>query len=340
MSAAPIKNFGAIRYALAACKNIGAAAVETIVAERRDGGPFKSLGDFATRLNPKALNKRGLETLAAAGAFDVLEPNRAVVHANADGMMAMANRTADNAAAGTSDLFGGGGSAPARLVLKPAQAWTPMERLSEEFKAIGFYLSGHPLDQYGKVLGKMGVRSYVEFEAAAARGATAGRIAGIVVSARERRSQKGNKFAFAMFSDATAQFEAVIFSDTLARARDLLEPGTPVLLSVEAERDGDTVKMRVQSVEALDAAAQAIPRGIRVVLDRRSLQAKPSSLASVKALLKPASSSVRGASVEMVLPLEDRGREMVFSLPGRYDVSPSDAGTLSTVPGVAEVMEV
>lgn len=341
----PVKNGerehrGAIRYSLAACKNIGASAVETIVAERKTKGAFKSIGDFAGRMNPKALNKRGIETLAAAGAFDRLELNRAAVHASADGIMAMANRTADNAASGTSDLFGGGGSQPARLDLKPAQAWTPMERLSEEFKAIGFYLSGHPLDQYGPVLAKMGVKRFVEFEQLAARGASAGRLAGIVIAARERRSQKGNKFAFAMFSDATAQFEAVIFSDTLAKARDLLEPGTAVLLSVEAERDGETLKLRVQSVEALDAAAQAIPRGLRIVLDRRAIQSRKVSLAGVKALLKPAATGIRGCDVEFRLPLDDRGQEMILTLPGRYDVSPSDAGVMSTLPGIAEVMEV
>ncbi len=331
---------GAIRYSLAACKNIGAAAVETIVAERRVKGPFRSLGDFATRLNPKALNKRGIETLAAAGAFDLLEPNRASVHANADAMMAMANRTADNAAAGTSDLFGGGNAQPARLVLKPAEAWTPMERLGEEFKAIGFYLSGHPLDQYGAVLSKLGIRRFVEFEQQAARGATAGRLAGIVVSARERRSQKGNKFAFAMFSDATAQFEAVIFSDTLAKLRELLEPGTAVLISVEAERDGETLKLRVQGLEPLDAAAQAVPRGLKVVLDRRAIEGGRAGLARVTALLKPASRTSRGASVELLMALDERSREVAFALPGRYDVTPSDAGVLSAVPGVIEVTEV
>ena len=91
-----------------------------------------------------------------------------------------------------------------------------MEKLSAEFEAIGFYLSGHPLDQYDRVLGKLGVKRVSEFEALVMRGATAGRLGGIVIAARERRSQKGNKFAFATFSDATGQFEAIIFSDTLA----------------------------------------------------------------------------------------------------------------------------
>ena len=130
-----------------------------------------------------------------------------------------------------------------------------------EFDAVGFYLSGHPLDSYERVLHKLGVKRYAEFEAVTERGATAGQLAGIVISARERRSQKGNKFAFAMFSDTTGQFEAVIFSETLAQCRELLEPGTPVLLTVAAERDGDTVKMRVESMRGLDAAVADLQRG-------------------------------------------------------------------------------
>mgnify|MGYP003390202257 FL=1 len=98
--------------------------------------------------------------------------------------------------------------------------------------------------------------------------------------------------------------------------------------------------MRVQSVDALDAAAQAIPRGLKIVLDRRTIQSGKSSLANVKTMLKPAAPGTRGCDVEFRLPLEDRGREMILTLPGRYDVSPSDAGVLSTLPGVTEVMEV
>ncbi len=106
----------AIRYSLAALKNIGASAVETVVAARTAAGPYRSLADFAARLNPKALNKRGLETLAMAGAFDGLEPNRALVRGNVEGMLALANRQADNAAQGTSDLFGGGGGVRRRSI--------------------------------------------------------------------------------------------------------------------------------------------------------------------------------------------------------------------------------
>jgi len=327
---------GAIRYSLAALKNIGSGAVETIVSEREANGPFASLADFASRVDAKALNKRAIETLAKGGAFDEFEPNRALVAANPDTILAMAQRRTSNEAQGTTDLFGGGGKA-ADMALRSADAWTPMERLSAEFEAVGFYLSGHPLDQYEGILTKLGVRRFSEFEILAQRGATGGRLAGIVIAARERRSQKGNKFAFATFSDASGQFEAVIFSDTLAASRELLEPGTPVIVSVEAERDGETLKMRVQSVEALDKAAANVPRNLKLVLDCKNIASNAAGLSEISGRLQ---SRPRGGEVRIVLPLDDRRCEMEFVLPGRYDVSPQEAGKLAALAFVAEVIEV
>ncbi len=321
---------GAIRYSLAALKNIGASAVATIVAQREAKGPYKSLADFAARLDPKALNKRGLETLSMAGAFDALEPNRALVKGNVDLIMGEANRRGADAAIGMMDMFGGA-DVPPQLPLRAAPAWTPMEKLQEEFDAIGFFLSGHPLDQYEKVLAKLGVRRFTDFELLADRGgiATSGRLAGIVISARERRSQKGNKFAFAMFSDTSGQFEAVIFSDTLAQAGNLLDAGTPLLLTVEAERDGETLKMRVQGLESLNRAAESVGRGLRLVLDPRQMK-----LAELKKMLKP---GTKGA-IEIWMTV--LGREVPIKLPGNWDVSPVQAGNISTLPGVLEVLEI
>ena len=332
---------GAIRYSLAALKNIGAGAVATIVDERVANGRFKSLGDFASRVNPKALNKRSIETMSKAGAFDGVETNRAAVAANADTIMAMAQRTESDNALGTSDLFGGGGaSGPPQIELRAMRAWTPMERLAAEFEAVGFYLSGHPLDQYQSLLAKIGVRRFAEFEIAARNGASSARLAGIVIAARERRSQKGNKFAFAMFSDPTGQFEAIIFSDTLAVCRDLLEPGTPVVVSVEAEVDGDTLKMRVQGIEALDRVAASVQRGLKVVLDSSVVSKSRTWRADMLSALLPTAAGTRGGDIRIVLALGDRGRELEFAVPGSYDVSPKQVGILSTVPGVLDVVEV
>ena len=333
----------AIRYALAALKNIGEGAVASLVAARDEGGPYTSLGDFGTRLNPKALNKRGLETLSEAGAFDALEPNRALVLANVDTIAALAARTHSDKQAGTSDLFGGGGgSAAPALDLKPTKGWTPMERLQHEFDAVGFYLSGHPLDQYRSSLTKMGVKTYAEFELAVERGATDGRLAGIVISARQRKSAKGNTFAFAMFSDTTGQFEAVIFSDTLAACGDLLEPGTPVVVSIAAERDGESIKMRVQGLESLASAAAGIQRGVRVVIEPRALTGPRSAMAEIRELLKTGSGK---GEVTVLIPHGSVGgiagpRDVEVVLPGRYDTSPEMIGALTAITGVVEVAEV
>ncbi len=334
--AKPGAKAGAILYSLAALKNIGASAVETIVAERSANGPYSSLGDFANRLDAKALNKRAVETLAKGGAFDALNSDRAIVVANADTILAQAQRRSSDVAQGTSDLFGGGGASAPELVLRLVPQWTPTERLGAEFEAVGFYLSGHPLDQYETALAKLGVKRFTEFEALTQRGATAGRLAGIVISARERRSQKGNKFAFAMFSDTSGQFETVVFSDTLATARDLLEAGTAVIVSVEAERDGDTLKMRAQNIEALDKAAAGIKRNLKLVMGNGGIKSPVESLSDLRARLKPVA---RGGEVRIVLQLDELGREIEFVVPGSYDVSPQEAGRLAALAGVAEVVE-
>ncbi len=329
----------AIRYSLAALKNIGTQAVDNLVAQRNARGAFKDLSDFAARLNTKVLNKRALETLAAAGALDALEANRALVHGNVDQMMTEAGNKADDEHTGQGSLLGGmmqGPSSSVVLKLRPLKPWDPIERLQHEFDAIGFFLSGHPLDAYASALQKLGTVSYAELEARADRGVVAGRLAGVVVSARERRSQKGNKFAFAIFSEPTGQFEAVIFSETLAQSRHLLEAGTAVLITVEGERgEGDTLKLRAQSIESLDAAAENIQKGVKVILDGRVLNGSRSTIEDLRQLLKPGGKS----TVCLGIALSDAGRELEISLPGRFEVSPAQKSALQTVPGVLEIID-
>ncbi|MGE3708116.1 MAG: DNA polymerase III subunit alpha [Hyphomicrobiaceae bacterium] len=328
---------GAIIYALAALKNIGASAVETVVTERAANGPFTDLSDFSRRLNPKAMNKRALETLAAAGSFDKLEPNRALAHGNVENMLALANRLAQSEASGIADLFGGGGGGQQRpaMDIRPVRGWTPMERLEKEFDAVGFYLSGHPLDEYETALAALGVKSYAELEASVQAGSANARLAAIAVSARERTSAKGNKFAFAMFSDASGQFEAIVFSDTLNSSRELLEGGTAVLLSVAAERDGDTLKMRVERIEALDKVVENIQGEMKVIYEPKLLTEAglQSGIRALRELLQPGRGEVR---LVVAIPGEDQEVELV--LPGRFDVSPACRGLIATVPGVVSVV--
>ena len=322
---------GAIRYALAALKNIGDQAVDHLVEQRRAGGAFKSLADFAGRFDPAFVNKRMLETLSAAGAFDDLDANRARVHANVEGILTQAQRLAADATAGQNDLFSGGtgNAAGDALDLRAAKPWLPMARLQAEFDAIGFFLSGHPLDEYQSVLQRLGVVSWTQFAAKCETGSVSGLLAAIVVSCRERRSKSGNKFAFGAFSDATGQFEAVLFSDVLAGAGELLEGGTPVLLRVEAERDGETLKVRVQSLESLDKAAASVQRGLKIVIDR------PHGLGEIKDVL-----CERGrGEIRVVVRLEQQAKDVELRLAGRFELSPNRINALRGCAGVLDVQD-
>jgi DNA polymerase III subunit alpha len=332
---------GAIRYSMAALKNVGEQSVAHVVAEREKSGPFKSLADFTGRFDPKMLNKRTMETLAASGCFDDLEKDRAKVHASVEFVMSEAQRLTADKAAGQNDMFSmglaGGNAAKtggAVIALRGhTKPWLPMEKLQKEFDGVGFFLSGHPLDQYQKVLDRLGVLRWAQFEAKCQQGSASGMLAGMLVSLRERRSAKGNRFAFAAFSDPSGQFEAVLFSDVLAAAEEVLQSGKPVLLRVEAERDGETVKVRTQSVESLERAASGVTKGIRIVVD------KPEAFLSMRDVLSTKGRGEVRFAVRLGPALGQGQREMEVRLPGRFDISPDRTAGLHAVPGVLEVQE-
>ncbi len=319
-----------IIYALAALKGVGRQAVEAIIAARGER-KFADLADFAERMNPRAVNKRVLESLAAAGAFDAFEPNRACVFPAVDAILARAQRAHDAATVGQNELFGGGGQRePIRL--PQAEPWLPAERLRREYEAVGFFLSGHPLDDYATVLKKLRVQPWAEFARAVKAGATAGRVAGTVVSRQERRTRTGNKMGIIGLSDPTGAYEAVIFSEGLAEHRELLDPGNAVLLFLSAEVQGDEVRARIQSVEPLDAAAANHNKGLRVFLRG----AEPLEGVANRLEAMPRSAANGDGEVSMVLLL-GQGTEVEVKLPGRFKVSPQIAGAIKAVPGVVQV---
>ncbi|MGE0564561.1 MAG: DNA polymerase III subunit alpha [Pseudolabrys sp.] len=321
-----------IIYALAGLKGVGAQAVEAIV-EARQRGSFKSLADFVARINPRAVNKRVLESLAAAGAFDELEANRARVFGAVDMMLSRAQRAHETASVGQSELFGGGGGAEP-LPLPATEPWLPAERLRREYEAIGFFLSGHPLDDYAAVLAKMRVQSWAEFSRAVKAGASAGRVAATVVSRTERRTRTGSKMGIIGLSDPTGHFEAVLFSEGLAEYRDQLEPGSAVLLFLSAEVQGDEVRARIQSVEPLDAAAANLQKSLRVFLkDEKPIDAVAKRLEPVR---NGRASGNGDGEVTMIL-MVDPQTEVEVRLPGRFKVSPQIAGAIKAVPGVIQV---
>src|SRR4249919_2181974 len=336
-----------IYYALAALKGVGIQAVEQIVEERKKGA-FTSLADFAARVNPRAINKRVIESLAAAGAFDTLDTNRARVFAGADAILSACQRSHEAATMGQNDMFGGAADAPT-IMLPQIEPWLPAERLRREYDAIGFFLSGHPLDDYATVLKRLRVQSWAEFSRAVKTGATAGKVAATVVSRMERRTKTGNKMGIMGLSDPTGHFEAVLFSEGLAQYRDVLEPGAAVLLQLGAELQGEDVRARVLHAEPLDDAAAKTQKGLRIfVRDTKPLDSiarrlnMPEAAApngSAKGLpAKPAPAPSGGADgdVSLVIML-DLQTEVEMKLPGRFKVSPQIAGAIKAVAGVVDV---
>ena len=302
-------------YALAALRGVGRQAVESILSARGEQ-PFADLADFARRINPRAVNKRVLESLVAAGAFDAIEKNRARAFAAVDTMLATAQRAHEDAAIGQSELFGGA-AAPAPIALPTIEPWLPAERLQREYEAVGFFLSGHPLDDYAAALKRLRVQSWSEFARAVKAGAGAGRVAGTVVARTERRTKNGTKMGIIGLSDPSGHYEAVLFAEGLAQYRDLLEPGTAVLLFLTAEVQGDEVRARIQSVEPLDQAAAKMQKGLRVFLrDDAPIEGVAKRLEPIRLPAGAATAPITAtAKSRMVLMLEN-GNEVEVKLPG------------------------
>src|SRR5438874_4117431 len=310
-----------IYYALAALRGVGRQAVETIIAARGERA-FTDLSDFGRRVSPRAVNKRVLESLAAAGAFDCVEPNRARAYAATDAILATAQRTQDDTVRGQSELFGGA-AAHSSIAVPALEPWLPAERLQREYEAVGFFLSGHPLDDYAAALKRLRVQSWAEFARAVKSGASAGGVAGTVVSRTERRTKSGSKMGIIGLSDPSGHYEAVLFAEGLAQYRDLLEPGTAVLLFLTAEVQGDEVRARIQSVEPLDEAAARMQRGLRVFLrDAQPLTGVARRLERLEKKNGGGNGADAGeGEVSMVLLLHNR-RRVEVELRGRFKVSP------------------
>jgi DNA polymerase-3 subunit alpha len=324
-------------YGLGALKNVGVEAMKLIV-EGRDGREFVNLFDFARRVDLKRVGKRPLEMLARAGAFDILDGNRQRVMRSLDPIVAYSAAIHEQKTSNQVSLFGEAGEDLPEPKLATGDDWLPAERLAEEFKAIGFYLSGHPLDDYMPALKRKGVLTFDEVTAKAERGACIVKMAGTVSGRQERKSARGNRFAFAQLSDPTGQYEITLFSDTLETAREHLDTGSQVVIQAEATMEADQLKLLGRSVAPIDnAVADAGSSGLRVFLDA------PDAIPSVATILDNAiKDGVKGGRgpVYFCLMGADLPGEVEIDLGQDFPVNPHIKGALRSLNGVIEVEEV
>ena len=327
---------GAVRYALAALKNVGAAAMESLVGERAQNGPFRDVGDLADRLGAGVVNKRQMEHLIKAGALDSLNPNRRQLFESVDTIARLAAVAADDRSSNQVSLFGDDpAAAGAALRLPDVPDWPLTDRLRHEFEAVGVYLSAHPLDSYAKSLEKLKVVSYAQLMAQAGNPPTGAKLAGTVIGRKERRNAKGNKFAFVQLSDSSGLYEVTVFSETLAESRDLLDAAqatnTPVLVNVDVRiEDGDSVRLLVRSFSTLDSAAARSTRGFRIFLGGDD------AIGPLHGLLTREQGG--HGTVDLVVPCGDREAEI--RLKTKVRTAPAMHQAIKSIPGVVYVEEI
>ena len=319
----------AVRYGLAAVKNVGQGTIAAIVEARLKGGPFRAINDFVARVHDRNLNKRQLENLVRAGAFDTLDPNRRRLFEGADVLMRAAGTAADARASRQMGLFAGEPAAEAlSLSLPEVDDWPPMERLRQELEAVGFYLSAHPLDAYGPRLKRLQVVPFAEVIGQRRQGTLM--LAGTVIGKTERTSGKGNRYAFVQLSDASGVFEITVFADLLVTCRDALEAGKSLLIKANIQQDGETVRGIAQAIDPLDAVLLRLPATIEITI------ASAAPLAGIRKILREQAGGRSRVRLNCWL---DADTEVEIALKEPCALDPALALRLKALPGVEDVQE-
>ncbi len=321
----------AVRYALAAIKNVGRQAMEELVAERDTNGTYADLADFATRLGQSGANKRQFENLVRAGAFDSLDPNRKRLFEGAEGVMRLATQSAHERSSGQESLFGGALSEDdnMRLRLPDTLDWPVMERLTHEFEAVGSYLSAHPLDAYAGQLRRLRVTDAADLTTGMA--GTAPNVAGVVISRQERTSAKGNRFAFVQVSDTSGVFEVVVFSELLATGRELLEGGQRLLITVDVRADdGAGVRLSATNVRPLDEALANASTELQIVIEDEE------AIPGIQHALETGEPGK--CKVALIVDIGDH-QEVEVKLPRKIALTGDFRAAVAHLPGVVAVLD-
>ncbi|MES2138053.1 MAG: DNA polymerase III subunit alpha [Pseudomonadota bacterium] len=301
---------GAVRYALGALKGVGEKAMETLVEERTRGGPFTSLEDFATRIDPRVLNRRQLESLAGAGAFDSIKPDRAAVFAGAETILAHAASAYDQRTSGQAGLFGANSAEAAPIRLPRDASWTIAQRMAAERDAFGFYYSAHPVDAARHLLAAHQVKTFAEIgEMRVDEGERVGAtMAGLVEEARWRTSAKGRRYMMATLSDSSGQFIATAFDDDATAALEAAaKAGQCGLLGVELDRRAgdDAPRVTIRRFQPLSYLAKRT----RLQMTVRVADAQTAKLVSREL------ADARGGNgqIRLIVPIEGGGEAVVVA---------------------------
>ncbi len=330
---------GKLVYALGALKNVGVEAMRLIV-EGRGQKPFATVFDLARRVDLKRIGKRPLEMLARAGAFDQLDPNRHRIFRSLDALTAYSAAIHEQRASDQVSLFGDAGDDLPEPRLSPVDDWLPNERLAEEQTAIGFYLSGHPLDDYATALKRKGLMTLAELQAKAeAEGAAIARVGVIVSALQERKSGRGTRFFRMNISDPSGQVSGMaLFPDDFETVRKVFEKTTQVVMTLEARFNEGQFDPVARSVAPIDGiVADAAASGLNVMIDDLSAVGVIQSV--LERFREDGSVKTRGPIILTALsvPLPEAVQDVPVYIGDGWPVSPQIKGALKSLPGVVMV---
>ena len=323
-----------IYYALSAIRNVGTGAMCALVEEREANGDFADAFDFARRTAGIGLNRRLLENLIMAGALDSLHSGRnsgrAQLMAGIDMLLGEASITEHDRKTHQQNLFGEADVA-ASAVLPDVTPWSAMERLGHEFKTIGFFLSGHPLDDYESALKRLRVVPFAELENCVENEV---KVAGAVVKVDERKSSKsGKSYAFVTLSDPTGQFEVMVFSKVLDEVRPYLENESLLVVGVKIDREDGQLRLLANGLRPIDKIITNAAAGLRIYIEQ------PQACDGVKARLSDTEKQHHKSDGEVSLVVMSPNCEVELRLPQKYAITPRIVGAIKALPGVLHVEE-
>ncbi len=320
-----------IRYSLAALKGVGEQAMRLLIAERARNGKFKDLFDFAERNDSKVLNKKQMESLICAGAFDSFGYSRAALFDQCETILRYAQNVNADRDSGQIGLFGAAAPSASRPPINAKPEWDHLEKLEHEFEAVGFYLSAHPLDSQSAVLKRLGIVTFAELSRMLERRPTMRvQMAGVLLKKNEKVSPKtGNKYAFLQISDPAGVFEGMLFSEELARTRDYLVAGASLVLTVDAEMKDEQVRLTIQVIQKLETALGDQARTCRIALKNTA------SVAQIQSLL---AGEGHGMS-QLIFTVPTDVAEVEMAVPGRWKLSPQSLAAMRKLDGVVEISE-
>ena len=325
---------GKVYYALGALKNVGIGAVELIVAARSDGPKFIDIFDFSRRVDLRRVGKRPLEMLVRSGAFDCINKNRNLLFMSIEKLVSYSIAVFNEASSGQSNLFGTVAEAVPEPRLGSIEDWMFTQKLSEENQSVGFYLSGHPIDEFLPYLSgqKISIFSNLKNDPQAILPIL--NIVGIVLGKQERQSARGNRFAFVQFSDPGGNFEVTVFSDILERSRAMFEIGQILVLLCEIKIEGEQIKLLLKGVQSIEKIVEKIDaNGFRIFVE--SIDAVNALYARLKDT--PPTTNIQKVPLNLVVVDNKLLGDVEIKLASSYSVSPDLIGAIKHIEGVVHV---